>query len=284
MNSWVLMYHRVCEETPQTRPWFLRGTAVTPDTFKSHLDWVLARYAIVPLADIISSSAVRPSVALTFDDGYEDLVEVADWCVKRGVLGTCFATCDAVEGQPLWFDLWYALTAEGLSTQGQAFIARYRGVPCEDKDWVGGPVKRWLAQLPHQERISVLGELHALHPDVHSPRYLNLSGLKTLAAAGWTVGGHGQHHTRLSDVSDNERNAEIRASRVLIDTLCVPRPLLFAYPDGAHNDFVCRDIHHAGFSLACTVEKGPVHSNTDPLKIPRLFCRSPTSIPHPLMA
>jgi peptidoglycan/xylan/chitin deacetylase (PgdA/CDA1 family) len=284
VRSWVLMYHRVCEETPETQPWFKRGTAVTLQTFKAHLNWVLERYAVVPLSHIIASSAEQPSIALTFDDGYEELSAVAEVCAERGVTATCFATQAPILGQHLWFDLWYALTTAGLCSQSAAVISRESGLALDAQDWVRGPIRQWLGSCSPQQRSAVLNELHALNPKVNPPHYLSFDGLRRLQTAGWTVGGHGVHHVRLCDVDTQTVDTEILGSCNVLEAIKAPHPWLFAYPDGAYSDPVTARVRAAGFSYACTVERGAVSPRTDPWQIPRLFCRATGDVPHPLLA
>jgi peptidoglycan/xylan/chitin deacetylase (PgdA/CDA1 family) len=49
------------------------------EAFRRCLDWLAARYAIVPLRDLVAGDgdADRASLALTFDDGYADWHEIA---------------------------------------------------------------------------------------------------------------------------------------------------------------------------------------------------------------
>ena len=72
----VLMYHHVGEDgQPSTR--------VTTDQFTAHLETIAAEgYTVVPLADVVAALTGGPAlpekaVAITFDDGYRSVGEVA---------------------------------------------------------------------------------------------------------------------------------------------------------------------------------------------------------------
>jgi peptidoglycan/xylan/chitin deacetylase (PgdA/CDA1 family) len=69
-RSLVLMYHNIAE--PGIDPWEL---AVSPYNFRQHLE-VLQKYRVISIAEMSESltkgSLVSGSVAITFDDGYED--------------------------------------------------------------------------------------------------------------------------------------------------------------------------------------------------------------------
>lgn len=291
MTSWVLMYHRVCERTPETVCWFQRGTAITPEAFEAQLDWLLARCEVVPLSSLLDSCSTGPSprVALTFDDGYAEVLgTVVSICERRSVVGTCFASAAPVlEDTLLWFDAWYWLVHRGQVDPGWPAILQRAGVPGGDtvEDCVRGESKRWLAGLSIPERTELLSRL-AEELRVRPPRdlYLDLGGLRELHRRGWEIGGHGVHHLRLSDCNEATLQQEIRGSVKMLQALPLPPPHLFAYPDGAWDARVARAVSVAGFRAACTVEKGSWTPERSSLSIPRLFCRGDSSIPHPWLA
>lgn len=286
MTSWVLMYHRVCARTNATEPWFARGTAVTPEAFTAQMDWLDARYDIVSLEEVCRPRPRgRPRAALTFDDGYEEVgAGVFDVCSQRGMPATCFATAEpAMTGQPLWVDAWYAVLAKGPAESVRRCLRDW-GAPevAEHEDWVRGSVRKWLATLPADLRRERLGALLALAGSPPTPRYLTIPSLRRLADHGWMIGGHGRVHARLTDIGDAELNDELDASRALLAAIRVD-PVAFAYADGAHDERVVRAACAAGFQLGCTVEPGPVMLGGDLLRIPRVFCRGGSEVPHPLL-
>lgn len=74
-NLVVLQYHHVSTETPAS-------TSVSPETFARHMAFLAENYTVVDLAEALSKlknneSLADKSVAITFDDGYSNILENA---------------------------------------------------------------------------------------------------------------------------------------------------------------------------------------------------------------
>ncbi len=288
MNSWVLMYHRICERTPATACWFARGTAVTPEALERQLAWVRERFEVVSLPELVLDGGGRgPRVAITFDDGYgETLRLAAPICARLGVRAACFASAAPVlDGEPLWFDALYAAVGAEVPGLG-ALVASWGLEPPRDlQGWINGPVKRWLSGLGPEALRRCVTALVALAPTARPPDfYLGVEDLAELARQGWVVGGHGRTHARLTGCDDRALGDELDASRSLLEcVLGQSGTAHFAYPDGAWDERVAQRVAEAGFHVACTVDRGPVEASTSPLAVPRLFCRGDEPAPHKLL-
>ena len=283
----MLMYHRVCERNASTRCWFERGTAVTPAALDSQLAWIQERFVVVPLEELHAPvpGGPQPRVALTFDDGYVDTLELAaPICARRGVVATCFASAGPATGGPsLWFDAWYSVAHGGLGQPGWDTALRQLGIPDapDIASCVRGPAKRWLASLADAARRDILDRLAvALHASLPSGLHLDVEGLRQLRRQGWRVGGHGVDHVRLSECDAATVTRELRGSRELLVEVGEDGAMLFAYPDGALSELVVQAVADEGFSLACSVRSAPWRDSTACLDVPRLFCRGDDRIPH----
>ena len=74
-NLVVLQYHHVSTETPAS-------TSVSPETFAKHMAFLAKNYIVVDLAEALSKlkkseSLADKSIAITFDDGYSNILENA---------------------------------------------------------------------------------------------------------------------------------------------------------------------------------------------------------------
>lgn len=80
-NAAILLYHHVSTQTPSS-------TSVTPDTFTSHMEYIANNHTVLPLTDIVNAIVEgeplpRDAVAITFDDGYANILENAHPILKK---------------------------------------------------------------------------------------------------------------------------------------------------------------------------------------------------------
>jgi peptidoglycan/xylan/chitin deacetylase (PgdA/CDA1 family) len=94
--------------------------------------------------------------------------------------------------------------------------------------------------------------------------------LRSLAAAGHTIGCHTETHPDLTTLSAADLEREVAGSkRALEDALGAP-VTTFAYPDGAWDARVARAVRDAGFHVAFTVDLGGVRAGDDLYVLPRV--------------
>ncbi len=122
----VLLYHRVAET-----PFDLHGLCVTPDEFRAQMTHLANAYRPVPLIQF--AMAAREgwlpdrAVAVTFDDGYADNLEIASpILLELGIPATFFVTSDGLLGRA---EVWWDVLAEiffGSSPSSGATCPRRR--------------------------------------------------------------------------------------------------------------------------------------------------------------
>lgn len=295
MSDVILMYHRVCERA-EAHPWFARGTAVTPRALEKQMRWLVQHFDVVPLRALLAEeedrtgdARQRPRAALTFDDGYAEIVRNAlPVCQELGVVGTVFPVCDhlAGRGHTLWFDAFYQMlqAACGPVAPGEEDPV-VDGVPLSS--WVRGQDKEALQRASPDERRSILREI-AERLQIRSvpgdELYLSEDDLARLIDLGWGVGGHGVTHSRLTSLDDARLRDELVRSISFAGKLDAG-DVVFAYPDGAHDDRVRAIAAEAGVRWGLTVSPGPVSlgEHFDPLAVPRYLCRGEGDIPNPAL-
>ena len=74
-NAAILLYHHVSSSTPAS-------TSISPEAFKSHMEYLDAHHTVVSLQDVVSaiqhnSTLPENAVAITFDDGYANILDNA---------------------------------------------------------------------------------------------------------------------------------------------------------------------------------------------------------------
>ena len=100
----ILYYHRVADEDPG--PW-----TISCSDFRKQVDWLEQKFDVVSLAEaqkrIRSGFNDRPTVSITFDDGYADnTVFALPLLMKRNIPVTYFVTTKhTLEGTPFAHDV-----------------------------------------------------------------------------------------------------------------------------------------------------------------------------------
>ncbi|MEO1497902.1 MAG: polysaccharide deacetylase family protein [Planctomycetota bacterium] len=92
-----LFYHRVADDHPN-------GWTIGRDAFRRQLDWLSERFEVVSLVEarrrLVTEDSRRPSVVITFDDGYADNMDFAlPLLVERGLPATYFVTTENIAQQ-----------------------------------------------------------------------------------------------------------------------------------------------------------------------------------------
>jgi peptidoglycan/xylan/chitin deacetylase (PgdA/CDA1 family) len=224
---------------------------------------------VVDLTDALSAlkeGRELPSraVAITFDDGYRDNLELAAPMLERlGLPATFFLAPALLSGEisPWWERLAWAVTNSSrtsvafdggdLDLGATGATASY-GVMCET-------VKR----RTQAERLEAVDELVGLlepsgaYDD--AKLMLDWDGARGLARRGFTIGSHSLDHAILCNESPEEQARNLALSRSLLEReLEVPVDLL-AYPNGTPLDFDDVTIgaaEAAGFRFAITTIDG----------------------------
>jgi peptidoglycan/xylan/chitin deacetylase (PgdA/CDA1 family) len=111
----VLCYHSV---HPQQWP-----ASLSPELFDEHLGWLKTNCDVVPFSQISQrtgrTSNPRPTVAITFDDGYADNREYAFSLLKKWQLpATFFVTAGLLERDPLVLERFGSFYALGPNDVG----------------------------------------------------------------------------------------------------------------------------------------------------------------------
>lgn len=286
----VLAFHRVASAHDPYDP--QRASA---PLFARQLD-ALAAFDVVPLdhglGQLAAGTLQRPSVAITFDDGYRDQLHVAQPMLEeRGYPSTVFVCPAFVDGPNLWHDrlLW-------AFREGQAG----RRVKLGDREEVIPPelvARRQLAarcidrvkSLPLAPREAAVASVEADCGAPSMPRLLlDRAELAELAVRpGVEIGAHTRHHPILATCGNDESREEIAGSRRDLEQV-LGRPIrFFAYPNGHEGrDFGSREVaiaREAGYSHAFSSDWGTVRPGMDAWRLPRLGLYHRTTFANTLM-
>lgn len=294
----ILMLHRVLDDAPAAfdlpNCYRMRGTALTVDELVRVIE---DAGRILPL-DAVEQALARDEdppagTVLTFDDGYrEHLDVVAPLLAERGVSATFYvATGLHGEGADVAaVDAWYWLLDHASERVARVPLPgggdhRGRIDSYEGKTaWVGGEPKAALlaATVAQQaEMIAALAESAGcvLPVDLAARLYLRPAEWSALVGLGMRVGAHSVSHPRLTQVEDDVLQAEVHGS---VDAMRVlGGPVAFAYPDGAYDGRVVREVSRAAVSSSVTCEPGVVGRGADLVRLPRVFVVAPAGLTSP---
>jgi peptidoglycan/xylan/chitin deacetylase (PgdA/CDA1 family) len=269
----ILLYHRVAR--PVHDPF---GLCVSPENFMAHMEILQQMAFPTPLGALSArTSGIEPrSVAVTFDDAYEDVLTHALPVLETfGIPATVFAV-SGILGSSFWWDrmtcIPIPLIIEYLQGSGYARAARGGTKPRSALTGLHGH----LLPLAPDARDQILDRLLAgISRKPELPRTLTPEELRHLAASEMVeIGAHTQTHPNLAALEGAHQEVEVRKSqRVLAEILGAP-VTSFSYPFGTFAHFdraTARVVERNGFERACTAEPGVVTRGTDPFSLPRLW-------------
>ena len=303
------MYHRIHETALD--PWALSVTPDHFADHLAVLRRSFHPISLQTLAQSLrGGTKLNPkSVVITFDDGYADNLHHAKPILERF---DCPATIFLVTGVigsavEFWWDELASLLLQphplperlSLSIQGETHTWHFgKAAEYSQADYlqsihwrVGQPAPsyrhdlyRQLWQLIHPLSIDAQNEvMKALRAwagnDNYQPAHSILDQKECLALARAEqieIGAHTIHHPSLASLPSDLQCSEISGSKRDLESLLNQPILSFSYPFGKRQDYTQETIalvQEDGFSVACTNEKGLVHSGTDPFQLPRTHIR-----------
>jgi peptidoglycan/xylan/chitin deacetylase (PgdA/CDA1 family) len=245
----ILCYHNVVAAGKATGE---PGLHLDVDHFRAQLSFLERHYDVLPLREFSRRVSVgqdtRGSVAITFDDGYLGVFDLA-WPIMRdmGLPATVFVPTDLPCDQGFWWD---EPDVVGLTTPQQRRL--------------------WLTDLGGDGvRISgSVGPTRGFVPRTHrQASWVRIAGA---SREGCEIGVHTSTHRNLTLLSDIELHRETAGSREQLKAHTGIDPFCFSYPYGLFDARVRDAVRRAGFDTAVTLEFGLNSSTSDPLALRRM--------------
>jgi peptidoglycan/xylan/chitin deacetylase (PgdA/CDA1 family) len=294
----VFVYHRV--GTGGLDPWRLM---VDPETFAAQMEILARDRSPVSLAELVEGLRMRRlpgrAVAVTFDDGYADNLEVAAPILREYTIpATLFVATDLVDsGGPLWWDELASLLLERAELPSTLTLTCRGGdiwqvpplsadneavAPSPSPPWEAEPGTRlrvyyevWLAlrALDAPTREAALDEI-ADWAEVARPSgrvLLTWEQTREFAALpGFDLGAHTLTHPVLPSCSEEGARNEIAGSADRLRAEAGVEVEQFAYPYGAWSPSVARLVEDLGFDAAYTTDGSAISWSSSPHSIPRV--------------
>ena len=303
----ILIYHRVTEERKD--PWRL---GVTPERFADQLETLRGLGVhIVPVSQLARELAEgrprRRSIALSFDDGYQDNLTQARPLLERfEIPATLFATSGYIgSGQEFWWDvLEQVFLRPGELPPALDLIVGDESYHCDlgvDAKLTPARSESLLDWKPFQEAPTARHRAHdelwqLLVRTAPEPRSKAIADLldwaelpkaarashRTLSAEELRqlardelieIGAHSIHHPGLGSMPKRIREQEISGSKAQLEEILGRRIRGFSYPQGRSSLEVQAEARAAGYDFACGSVYEAVTARSQLFHMPRVSAR-----------
>ena len=221
------------------------------------LAWLRRCFRVVRLEEILSFGRPEGCVALTFDDGLRNNVQVAYPILKKLGLHATFFVCPGLIDRGGW--LWNHEARQRLKHAGEAVDA-----------------VEWMKTLPLIARQEAEARIRAVTPGFSPSReqrdefdLASWQELRSLDARVVSIGSHTLTHPILPHSSPREIEDEVGKSRARLEAE-LQRPVeTFAYPNGDYDEVVHRCVRKH-YRVAVAAQEGALGGECDPHLLPRL--------------
>lgn len=284
-KGFIFFYHSV-QPDPN---WDLFNLSISPVLFQRQMQLIKRKGAILSLGEFlapgrrISDSLSRScQMVITFDDGYQDVIDYA-WPILRNlnIVPALFVCTDTLIHEiPLLWDLLTQAVQEDPREEiffrdSSGLASTYSLRTDSDRRHCVSQLNQILFGTSRKELKKVLVELFPSlkkkPPESLKGLYLKASQAKTCLEEGLEIGGHTASHPCLPKIPKEEWEQEIRGSKEELESLLGRKVPFFAYPAGEFNAEVRDYIQQSGYLAALSTRKRPVFSDDqDPYTIPRI--------------
>lgn len=267
----VLGYHRVVERIDRdgnVNP----SLCITVDAFRRQMEQLRRELVVLPLSYVARAVAgelelPRDAAAVTFDDGYRDvLLRAAPVLQELAIPATVFVPTGfaSAEGRArlLPHDRLYAV----------AVAAARAGRPLGD----GTPADLVEAMIRTTPARTLVARIEALEAEFGAPRLddgaevLAPVEVRALADRGWEIGAHTVGHVVLTHESPDETRRQLVAAKADLERWSGRPCRYFAYCNGYHSPSVVAEVRRAGYQAAVTTCDRPNRvGEGDPYRIDR---------------
>ncbi len=249
----ILNYHGVVKKV---QPEISRNH-LSVQQFQKHLDYFSKHFDVISLQLMIERHRqgirpLRPTIAITFDDGYENNYSNAyPLLLKHNFPATIFVTAQALTkpDEALWYDTldickdelnWDELLRSDKAKLFQPIVPQKPGFSFDH-------FKQQMKNLDEEKKAEVLRVLLPINirrkkldnADREYWKLLNATQLHEMASSALVeIGSHGLTHTNLDSLNEEGMQTELKSSKELLEKASSKSVISIAYPDGAYNSAV----------------------------------------------
>jgi peptidoglycan/xylan/chitin deacetylase (PgdA/CDA1 family) len=275
----ILWYHGICDDD-----FNLTKRHLPKSELHKQLSYLKRKgYVFVSMTELLAiiknRRKIDRSVALTFDDGFRNVVENAYPVMQEfGAKGCFYLVSDLIgTNQLLWTD--YVETVIRNQKKGNfEFIFKgekvyYRLGDKKSYEYAMKDIKAKLRAISDEERIKHLEQFSNFKLDNIPKEFLMASWeqVRELDPDVLEIGSHTRKHPNCANITSNkELEDEIYHSKIEIEKNIGYTVEHFCYPAGSHNDRVIAKVKEYGYRSAVTVEHGFNDQSSDLYKLMRI--------------
>src|SRR4029079_9461700 len=266
----VLGYHRIVEDFQTEAKVEMPSMLTSLAMFRQHLECLGQYFRFMSLDEtgerLLSGVPFdEPVAAITFDDGYRDVYELALPVLERkGIPAAMFVVTELV-GRPTWqiHDKLYHLVAKAFRRWDDprsklADLLGELGLPAHDfaaRSVMTTPSNAVSALLPVLPQSDVRHLMLGLESNVgngfhHVPLTVTWEMIADMRRRGFTIGSHTRRHVSLPAESPERAMAEIEYSKTDLERRLGERIDHFAYPGRHFNDAIVDAVARGGYRFA----------------------------------
>lgn len=287
----ILGYHRIADTSRD--PYAL---CVSPQHFAEHLA-ILQRYTSpIRLKHLVENlhggDLPRHAVALTFDDGYADILAQAKPLLEQYRIPATVFISTGYLGREFWWDeLEHVLSSPAVlpphlqwSVNGVSFEWTCNDATSRQAQKRGTSPREYLRELLYQQLLAlsavdrpmVMRQLWAWSgapQRARAPHWVLTSDeIRRLADGNCIeVGAHTITHPCLAAIPAAEQRHEIQQSKTYLERLIGNAVCGFSYPNGSSSAETRAIVRQSGFSYACSSTKDFAWRGSDRFHLPRFW-------------
>ncbi|MFV1871983.1 MAG: polysaccharide deacetylase family protein [Oleiphilus sp.] len=286
----ILAYHRVMDIDENNYLFDEHLVDSTIADFEQQMKYLSQHFRVLPLTEAYAEfqRTEDPNiVAVTFDDGFDDLyMNVFPIVKKYQIKPTMFLTTGLIgTNTTLWTEELVFALKSNLGQSLRLECLNHGEETLIDKASVSDIIKRLLLALkkmPDEQRHKTcsqvkqqLGVSDVQHSD---SKMLNWEMVQEMSEWGIEFGSHSVKHSILTNLSHEEMLNELKLSKSQLETELSKSCKTLAYPvggAGAFNQSVIEATKEAGYEVACSYLSGVVGvKESTPLSLKRLHIDS----------
>lgn len=274
----VLNYHRIRPASTSAATPFDDGVfSVNADQFLQQMHWLKRHTQILSEKQLIEQIAAntyqkpnRPSVVITFDDGYNDNHSIAYPILRSLQIPAIFF----ISTEMIWERklLWWDVVAYLVKKCRRPSIVIYDHEYILQNNFLQAieDIRLQLIQYPceqiHNELrlISETTEIDLPSDEIQDRELMTRDQIREMAANQMTIGSHAHTHQALSCLDDREHEAELTVSKTLLEQTTGQPVKSVSYPFGFYQyiPFSIQDTaRKCGYQLGFTSNFGVNYIN-----------------------